>query len=264
MLLVIDVGNTNLEFGLFRGKELAGSFRMATNPETTSDEIGFMVSSFLAFNRFCREEIKDVIIASVVPQVMYSLLNAVKKYIGISPLVVGETIEVKVPNLYDHPREVGMDRLVNARAGFEKYGGPLIIVDFGTATTFDAVDQNGAYLGGAIYPGIKISMEALVSQTAKLPRVELVNPGIAIGTNTATSMQVGAVYGYLGAIQNISAQMRGVIGADAKIVATGGLSNLFAQFEGAFDVVDKTITLDGLRMIYDDSQAAGRGGNGES
>ena len=252
MLLVIDVGNTNLEFGLFEGTKLSGSFRMGTNPETTSDEIGFMLAHFLEFNGLERGDIEDVVIASVVPQIMYSLLNAVKKYIGLVPLVAGETIEVKVPNLYDNPKEVGMDRLVNARAGFEKYGGPLIIIDFGTATTFDAVDKNGAYLGGAIYPGIKISMEALVKQTAKLPWFVVVNPGVAIGTNTAASMQAGAVYGYVGAVGNISQQMRTVLGREARVIATGGLSSLFAEFPGVYDVVDKTITIDGLRMIYDD------------
>ncbi len=255
MLLVIDVGNTNMEFGVFNSKELVNSFRMGTNREVTSDEIGLMLTQFLSINGLSADNITDVVVASVVPQVMYSLSNAIKKYVKKTPLNVGENLQVGVPNLYENPAQVGADRLVNAKAAFRKYGGPLIIVDFGTATTFDAVDKTGAYLGGAIFPGIKISMEALFQKASKLPRVELVNPGVNIGRNTEKSMQVGAVYGYLGVVRGISSQMLKDLGPDTKIIATGGLSALFANFPGVFDTIDRTLTLDGLKMIYDEMLA---------
>lgn len=251
MLLAIDIGNTNIEFGIFQDGKLEGSFRMGTNRDITSDEVGLLACQFFANSGFDRKQVEDVIIASVVPQVMYSIANAVRKYFNNkTPLVVGENIFANILNLYDHPREVGADRIIAAVAAYHKYGGPVIVVDFGTATTFDAVGQDGEYLGGAIFPGIKISMEALFSNTAKLPRVELVRPEQVIGKNTVTSLQSGAVYGYVGAVANILAHMRKELGEDTKVVATGGLARLIGEQAELFAAIDRTLTLDGLHIVY--------------
>ena len=252
MLLAIDIGNTNMEFGIFDGERLAGSFRLGTNRDITSDEVGLFTSQFFRENGFDRREIEDVVITSVVPQVMYSISNAVKKYFyGKVPLVAGDNLPFQIENRYEQPKEVGADRLVAAVGGFHKYGGPLIVVDFGTATTFDAVDARGAYLGGAIFPGIRISREALFTKTAKLPRVELVAPGRVIGRNTVASLQAGAVYGYVGAVSSIVSRMKAELDGDVKVVATGGLARLIGDETGVFHAIDRTLTLDGLRLIYE-------------
>lgn len=184
MLLAIDIGNTNMEFGIFDGERLAGSFRLGTNRDITSDEVGLFTSQFFRENGFDRREIEDVVITSVVPQVMYSISNAVKKYFyGKVPLVAGDNLPFQIENRYEQPKEVGADPAGRGGRRLPQVRRPLIVVDFGTATTFDAVDARGAYLGGAIFPGIRISMEALFTKTAKLPRVELVAPGRVIGRN---------------------------------------------------------------------------------
>ena len=251
MLFAVDVGNTNMEFGLYRDSMLVGSFRMGTKHEVTSDEIGLFIRQYFWLNKIDIGEIEAIIIASVVPQVMYSLCSALIKYVEVQPLVIGDNITVKIDNLYDHPAAVGADRIVGAYAAYRKHGGPLIVVDFGTATTLDAVSAEGAYLGGAIYPGVKISMDALFQKAAKLPRIELQNPGVAIGKNTEQSMQSGVYHGYIGAVQNIARLIAAEIGGNVKLVATGGLSTLFAD-SGIFDAVDKALTLDGLYLIYAD------------
>jgi type III pantothenate kinase len=197
------------------------------------------------------KQIEDVIITSVVPQVMYSISNAMRKYLKREPLIVGENIKVDILNKYDNPGEVGADRLVNAYAAHRKYKGlPLVIVDFGTATTFDVVDEEGAYLGGLIYPGIKISMEALFNKAAKLPKVELSRPQNVIGKNTVNSMQSGAIYGYVGAVLNIVSCIEEELGRKVDVIATGGLSEFIGKQAGIFKKIDKTLTLEGLYMIY--------------
>ena len=252
MLLAIDIGNTNMEFGVFSGKEIIASFRLGTNRDITSDEVGLFTCQFFQENSLDRHDIDDIIIASVVPQVMYSINNAVKKYFfNKTPLVVGDNINVPIPNLYENPREVGADRLIAAVAAYEKYGGPLIVVDFGTATTFDAVGAGGEYLGGAIYPGIKISMDALFSKTAKLPRVELVRPENVIGRNTVSSLHSGAIYGYVGAVTNIVHAMTDELGDSTKVIATGGLAKMVGDESNIFLTIDRTLTLDGLRILYE-------------
>lgn len=255
MLLAIDIGNTNIEFGIYEGEKVKARFRLGTNRDITSDEIGLFLTQFFSINGVKRDQIEDIIISTVVPQVMYSVQNAMKKYVGRTPLVVGENIACPIENLYDHPREVGADRLVNSVSAFVRYGGPLIIVDFGTATTFDVLSETGAYLGGAIYPGIKISMGALFEKTAKLPRVELVQVDSAIGRNTVSSVQAGAMFGYVGAVSGIVAQIRREIGKPAKVIGTGGLAQLIGQQQpDLFYCIDRTLTLDGLRMIYEKNQ----------
>lgn len=254
MLLAIDIGNTNMEFGVFNGQKILGSFRLGTNRDITSDEVGLFLCQFFRENDLERGAVSDVIIASVVPQVMYSITNAVKKYFGKNPLVLGDNITAGIENRYENPEAVGADRLVAARAAYHKYGGPLIVVDFGTATTFDAVSASGAYLGGAIYPGIRISMDALFTKTAKLPRVELVRPEQVIGRNTIHSLQAGALYGYVGAVTNIVSAMKQELGGTATVVATGGLARLICDQTDLFAAIDRSLTLDGLLLIYEEHQ----------
>lgn len=253
MLLAIDIGNTNMEFGVFNGKTILASFRLGTNRDITSDEVGLFTCQFFQNNELDRKDVDDIIIASVVPQVMYSITNAIKKYFyNKVPLVIGDNIPLRIENHYDNPKEVGADRLVAAIAAYHKYGGPLIVVDFGTATTFDAIGREGQYLGGAIYPGIKISMDALFSKTAKLPRVELIRPAQVVGRNTVTSLQAGAVYGYVGAVTNIVDAMKRELGDDTVVIATGGLAKLIDDQKEIFAFIDRSLTLDGLRLIYED------------
>lgn len=250
MILAIDIGNTNMEFGVCDSQRVVATFRLGTNRDITSDEVGLFASQFFLIQGLDKSQIQDVVITSVVPQVMYSVTNAIKKYFNRTPLIVGENLPFPIANLYDNPKEVGADRLVNAVAAYQKYHAPLVIVDFGTATTFDAVDADGAYLGGAIYPGIKISMDALFQKASKLPRVELVNPGNVIGKNTVNSMQSGVIYGYVGAVKNIVELMKNSLGSQTVVVATGGLSKMIGKESGVFDHIDKTLTLEGLMMLY--------------
>ncbi len=251
MLLAIDIGNTNIEFGVFSGSEIIASFRLGTNRDITSDEVGLFTSQFFQESGLDRHDIDDVVIASVVPQVMYSITNAIKKYFyNKVPLVVGDNLPLHVENLYDNPKDVGADRLVAAIAAYHKYGGPLIVVDFGTATTFDAIGPRGQYMGGAIFPGIKISMDALFENTAKLPRVELVRPDQVIGHNTVSSLQSGAIYGYVGAVKNIVWEMSQELGGDVRVVSTGGLAKMVGDETDLFIAIDRTLILDGLYLLY--------------
>ncbi|MEA5011217.1 MAG: type III pantothenate kinase [Angelakisella sp.] len=250
MLLAVDIGNTNIKFGIFCDEKLMHSIRLGTRHDITSDEIGLSLIQFFQFFNIQKESIEDVVITSVVPQVMHSMANAIRKYIEKEPLIVGDTLPVTIPNRYGNPGEVGMDRLVDAVGAYERYGGPLVIVDFGTATTFNAVDRDGGYLGGAIMPGIQISMKALFERTAKLPRIELTQPRSVIGKNTVQSMQSGAFYGYSGAVMNIANLMKQELGEDTKLIVTGGLSSLFAKGVAGIDHVDTSITLSGLLALY--------------
>ncbi len=252
VVLAIDIGNTNMEFGICHEGKVQASFRMGTNREVTSDEVGLMLMQFFAFNKVDKEDIEDVIITSVVPQVMYSINNAIKKYVEKNTLVAGVNLPISMENRYGNPAEVGADRLVSGFSAYRKYGGPVIVVDFGTATTFDAIDGGGAYLGGAIHPGIKISMEALFAKTAKLPRVELVNPGSVIGRTTVSSMQSGVLFGYVGSVEYIVRKMKKELGGQAKVVATGGLAQMISGHTPVIDLVDRSIILDGLLMMYQD------------
>ena len=251
MLLAIDVGNTNTVFGIYRDKELIGSFRLSTTAERTSDEIGMQIHMYYPFLGLQISDTKAVIVASVVPPVMYTLINAIRKYVGVRPLVVGKDVDTGLKNCYDNPKEVGIDRLVNAVSAVKKYGCPLIIIDIGTATTFDVIDAEGAYRGGAIFPGIKVAMEALFQKASKLPRVDIVRPEKAIGTNTVMSMQSGAVRGYAGAIQGIVREMMEEIGGTCRVVATGGMGRMMAEYCDTITDVDANLTLTGLRMIYE-------------
>lgn len=253
MLLTIDVGNTNMVFGIYDGDELAGTFRISTNAQRTSDELGMQILQYYQFMGVSPAKTKAVIIASVVPPVMYALVNAIKKYIKIFPTIVGEDVDTGIENKYRNPREVGIDRLVNVVSAVEKYGKPLIIVDIGTATTFDAVDENGAYLGGVIFPGIKVAMEALFMNASKLPRVEISRPDNAIGRTTVESMQSGAVRGYVGALNGIIMDIKQELQGDVKVIATGGMGRMMAEYCPLIDIIDRKLTLEGLKKIYENN-----------
>lgn len=252
MLLAIDVGNTNIVLGVYEGEKLLKSFRVATDTAASRDEYGMKFLRLLEYNKFRAEDIDDVIISSVVPPVMYSLERAAVRYLGKTPIVVTNELDLGLNILYENPREVGADRLVNAVAARAKYEGDCIVVDFGTATTFCAVTGKGDYLGGAICPGIKISVEALFSHTSKLPRIELAPIKNVIGKTTVESMQSGVIHGYVGQVDYIVRLMREEMKSPfAKVIATGGLSRMISEESSTIDVTEPTLTLDGLRIIYD-------------
>ncbi|HZK44283.1 MAG TPA: type III pantothenate kinase [Syntrophomonadaceae bacterium] len=251
MILVFDVGNTNMVIGAFDQEKLITNWRISTDVLRTCDEYGMILKALFDYNNLEISRVNAVVISSVVPSLMMELEELSKKYFFCTPLIVGPGIKSGIAIKYENPREVGADRVVNAVGGFRKYGGPLIIIDFGTATTFCVINDKGEYLGGAIAPGIKISTEALVARAAKLPRVELVKPKNLIGKNTVASMQSGIIYGFAGQIEGIVARMKREIGAEVKVIATGGLATLMAQETDVIDVVDDLLTLDGLRIIYE-------------
>jgi type III pantothenate kinase len=259
MLLTIDIGNTNMVFGIFKGEELLGSFRLSTNSTATSDEMGIMAVAYFERFGYRAEDVEACIIGSVVPQVMYSITSAIIKYFGVAPLVVGTDVDAGLkfdPRCYESGR-LGTDRAVNCIAAIKKYGAPFLIIDFGTATTIDAVGPDGIYMGGTIGPGLQVSLDALVSRTAMLPRVELQMPPTVLGRNTIEQIQAGVVGGYVG---NMAYLIRRVIQEmncpDVKVIATGGLSRMIAQQTDEIGIVDTQLTLDGLRMIYDENRDA--------
>lgn len=250
MLLAIDVGNTNIVLGVYNGVELKMCWRIYTNREQTDDEYGVLIRNLFQQNGLQAECIKAVIISTVVPTLRYPLEKMAEKYFHVSPLIVGPGIKTGLNILYDNPREVGADRVVNSVAAIELYGGPLIVVDFGTATTFDAISEKGDYLGGAIAPGISISMEALFQKAAKLPRVELVKPLKVIGKDTVSSMQSGIIYGFVGQVDGIVKRMIKEFPKKPFVVATGGLAGLIAKESETIEEVNYFLTLEGLRIIY--------------
>jgi type III pantothenate kinase len=251
MLLALDVGNTNTVVGIFEGKELRVHWRLSTRRDGTGDEYGILIKSLLDLADLPLGRISAVIIASVVPPLQSSLEEVAHRYFGIAPLVVGPGIKTGMPILYDSPREVGADRIVNAVAAFEAYGGPAIVVDFGTATTFDAVSAKGEYIGGIIAPGIGIAAEALFERTAKLPRIDIARPKSVVGKNTVASMQAGLFFGYLGLVEGIVTRIREEMGGNPVVVATGGLSHLILAESQSVHHVDPLLTLKGLRIIYE-------------
>ena len=251
MLLVIDVGNTNMVLGVYKDTELLDHWRISTDRQRTTDEYGVLIRELFYLNNLRADDINAIIISSVVPPVVPTLERMCQRYFGLSPLLIGPGVKTGMDIRYDNPREVGADRIVNAVAAYEKYGGPVIIVDFGTATTFCAVDAKGVYLGGSICPGIGISTEALVQRTAKLPRIELKRTDSVICRNTIESMQAGVFYGFVGQVEGIVARMRRELDMSARVVATGGLAVVIAPATKAIDVVEPMLTLEGLRIIYE-------------
>jgi type III pantothenate kinase len=252
LLLAFDIGNTNMVIGVYKGKDLIISWRIATDRQKTADEYGILMQNLFFFHKIDHREVKDIIFSSVVPPIIGALEEMAKKYFNKKPLIVGPGTKTGMPILYENPREVGADRIVNAVAAYEKYGGPLIIADFGTATTFCCISAKGEYLGGAITPGINISTEALFQRTAKLPKVELVTPKKVIGKNTVNAIQSGIIYGYSGLVDGIVKRMKKELGGGAiKVIATGGIAKLIAGNSETIDEVDDLLTLEGLRLIYE-------------
>lgn len=252
MILVIDVGNTNIVLGIYEGKKLLNFWRVKTDADKTSDEYGMIINQLFELNGYKFSDIDEVVICSVVPTIMYTMEHMARKYFNKEPLVVGPGIKTGMNIKYDNPKEVGADRIVDAIAAYELYGGPLIIVDFGTATTYSVVSRNGEYLGGAICPGVRISMDALFQRTAKLPRVELTKPSTIICKNTVNSMQAGIIYGQVGQVDYLVERMKNELGEpDTKVIATGGLSKLIASESKTVDTINGLLTLEGLRIIYE-------------
>ena len=255
MLLAIDVGNTNTTLGVFQGDELRATWHMATNIHRMADEHAALLLNLLHHQGLDTSAIKEAALCSVVPPLIATYDDLLRRYFHTSPLVVGAGVKTGVRIRTDNPREVGADRIVNAAAAHHLYGGPVIITDLGTATTFDAVSKEGDYLGGAIAPGINIATEALFQQAAMLPRVELVRPKRAIGTSTTTAMQSGIIFGYVGLIEGVVARIQRELGGKAKVVATGGWAELLASETAVIDVVNLNLTLIGLRLIYQMNKA---------
>lgn len=253
MLLTFDVGNTNIVLGVFQSKKLIQSWRLKTDKNKSADEYGMIINQLFQYEKLSIHDIDDIIISTVVPPVVYTLQHMSKKYFKKRAIVVGPGIKTGMVIKYDNPKLIGTDRIVNAVAAYEKYGGPLIVVDFGTATTFSAISSKGEFLGGTIAPGLKISSDALFEKTSKLPKVELETPGTVICRNTVASMQSGLVYGHMGLAQFIINKMKKELNTEEaiKVIATGGLSTLIANEINVIDHVDKLLTLQGLRLIYE-------------
>jgi len=250
MLLVVDVGNTNTVLGLFDGTELVHDWRIRTVVDHTVDEYGMLIYNLYKTSRISSRKIRDIIISCVVPPMLNILEPLCRKYFSLKPLIVGPGVKTGMPIFYDNPKEVGADRIVNAVAGYEKYKQDLIIVDFGTATTFDYVSTRGEYMGGCISPGIMISSEALFERAAKLPRVELSKPRSIVAKDTVSSMQAGIMYGYAGLVDGICDRMKAEVKSNPLVVATGGLAKVVAPETKNINIVDDMLTLEGLRIIY--------------
>ena len=257
MLLAFDVGNTNIVLGVFEDGILLHNWRMETHHSKSADEYGMMINQLFKYEGIDMSVIDDVIISTVVPSTLYTLQHMSRKYFRIRPIVIGPGIKTGLKIRYDNPEQVGSDRIVNAVAALTKYGGPLVVVDFGTATTFCAITEDWEYLGGSIAPGLKISSDALFEKTSKLPKVELEEPGTVLGKNTIESMQSGLVYGHMGLIEYICQKMKEELDeysdhkTPIKVVATGGVASMLEKGVRCIDVVDKMLTLDGLSIIYD-------------
>jgi type III pantothenate kinase len=256
----MDVGNTNIVIGIFRGEEIVADWRIATDSHSMPDEYAVLLSSLLGYYQLTMADVDDAIIASVVPKVTANLREMLERYMKIEALVVGPGVETGVRIVVDNPKEVGADRVVNALAAYRLYGGPAVVVDLGTATTFDAVSAAGEYLGGAIAPGILTSVEALSRYTARLPRVDMARPSHAIGKDTFTAMQSGIILGHAAMVEGMVRRIAAELEGEPRVVATGGLCAVIAAEVPLIQVADKNLTLKGLRMMYDLNRPRGVAG----
>ncbi len=251
MLLAIDVGNTHTVMGVFNGDRLVAHWRVRTERECTSDELGVLFSNLFATSPVAMGSIEGAIIASVVPPLNNTMDELCRRYFGLAPLFVGPGIKTGMPILYDNPKEVGADRIVNAVAAFERYRADLIVVDFGTATTFDCISSKGEYLGGAIAPGVMISCEALFQRASKLPRVEIFRqPRVVVAKDTISAMNAGIIYGYAGMVDGVVEAINAERGVECRVVATGGLAPVIAPQARTIQDVDELLTLRGLRILF--------------
>lgn len=259
MILTLDIGNSNIKTALFEGGEMAHYWRISTSLSKTSDEYGILLMSMFAHEGVKPEEVEGIVISSVVPTINFTIEHMCQNYFHMQPMMVAPGIKTGINIKYENPRELGSDRIANAVAAYAQYGGPCIFIDFGTATTFGVVDENGSFLGGSIFPGIKVASEALVSGTAKLPRFAIEKPESVIGRTTLTNLQSGMYYGYVGLVKHIVQKMKQELGRqDAIVVATGGMALLISEESKVIDKLDGLLTLKGLRMIYERNKAEGR------
>ncbi len=254
MLLVIDIGNTNTVLGIYDGDVLAHHWRLATSRSRTSDEYGVLIRQLFEMAPHAIERIDGCIVACVVPPMQSTIVSMVERFFDLKPLVVGPGIKTGMPILYENPREVGADRIVNAVAAFERYQTSCVVVDFGTATTFDAISEDGRYLGGSIVPGVTISAEALFQRASKLPRVEIAAPDRVIGRNTVSSMQSGLLFGYVSMVDGMVDRIAEEMVAPLRVIATGGLSGLFAEHSRRIEDFDPDLTLVGLKILFERNQ----------
>ena len=255
MLLCIDIGNTNIVLGVSEGDQLLNHWRIRTEREITSDELGILIDNLFTASKLKVKFVTDIIISCVVPPLLNTMEDFARRYFNVKPMIVGIGLETGMPILYDNPREVGADRIVNSVAAYDKYRTGLVVVDFGTATTFDYVSHEGAYMGGAIAPGVLISCEALFQKASKLPRVEVfAKPKTVIAKDTISSMNVGIVYGYAGLVDGIVKRIKKEAGRDLKVIATGGLAPLICDEAETIDHVEEFLTLQGLMLIFKRNQ----------
>ena len=251
MLLVFDIGNSNIVLGTYEGRKLMRHWRISTDRQKTGDEYGMLINELFRFQGISMSNITAIIISSVVPPLVVPLTKMCERYFRVRPLVVGPGIKTGIRLKYENPRDIGADRIVNVIGAYEQYGGPLVVIDIGTATTFDVVSKDGDFLGGAIAPGIGISSEALFQRAAKLPRIELVTPKSAICHNTITGIQAGIIFGAVGHIDGIVNRIKIEMDMDMKVVATGGLANMIAKESKTINKTDHFLTLTGLRVLYE-------------
>ncbi len=251
MILTLDIGNTNIKTALFEGMEMRQYWRISTDRQRSSDELGLLLMNLLQYNRIDRGQIDGIMMSSVVPQINFTVEHMCRNYFGIEPMKIEPGVRTGINIKYENPRELGSDRIANAVAAYELYGGPCITIDFGTATSFGVISERGEFLGGAICPGLKLAADALTERAAKLPRFELTKPESVIGRNTVTNMQAGIVYGYIGQVNYLIERMKKELNAPhAKVIATGGLAVLVAEESNVIDVMDGLLTLKGLCLIH--------------
>ena len=252
MLLAIDIGNTNIKYAVFDGDNLVGSYRASSRLTRTADEYGSVLLNLLSNSNLKKTDIDGIIVSSVIPPLNYTICHMCEYFFDIEPIMVGPGVKTGLNVKVENPKEVGADRIVNSVAAYKKYGGPLVVVDFGTATTFNVIDKDGALIGGVIAPGIKTALESLVHNTAQLPMIELVSPKKVIAKNTETNMQAGIIFGFAGLVENIVKKIKKELGVEElTVIATGGMGEIIAKEVACITKVDRRLTIDGLKMIYE-------------